>query len=249
MSSKKNTCILTTYFSIKKHPQHLDPNNIITGLNKHGFIEPNNFDYIKNFYNSVLNKECDVYIFHDNLSKDFLDKYQKNNITFLKVNPSKLSNNDSRFFHYHNFLHKNFYEKVFLSDVCDVLVARDPSIMKIDFDIYFCRDLIDMKQYGFSGKSFTEICRNLSIDISDLNLNQPMLNMGVIGFNYENSMKFLFKFCSQRLKSGFISENVNMTLGNFIARKYFNKIYSGEPFCSEFKKYQTDRKDVYFIHK
>lgn len=246
-SSKRNSCILTSYLTLKKHPQSRDPK--VLGVNNKGFVKNNSFSYIKDFYESSRKTNCDVIIFHDNLSEEFVEQYTIENIKFSKVTPSILSNNDYRFFFYQDWLRENFYEKVFLVDASDVIVSKDPSAMKINYDIYFCQDLLRLKDYTFSSNSFSRICDSLSLKPLLNSHNHILLNMGVIGFDYKNAMNFLNLFCDQRQKSGLFNLNVNMTLGNYVARKYFNQVYSGEPFCSEFKKYQKNRKDVYFIHK
>ena len=45
--------------------------------------------------------------------------------------------------------------------------------------------------------------------------------------------------------------NADMWLGQYVFRHLMSdkKLLVGEPFTSEFKKYQDDRKDVYLIHK
>ena len=91
-------------------------------------------------------------IFHDNLSQEFVEQYTIENIKFSKVTASRLSNNDYRFSFYRDWLLENFYEKVFLVDASDVIVSKDPSTMKIDHDIYFCEDLLRLKNYTFSAE-------------------------------------------------------------------------------------------------
>ena len=45
-------------------------------------------------------------------------------------------------------------------------------------------------------------------------------------------------------------ENLNMIVFNYVVYKVFNeKVISGFPLNSDFKKYQNKRKDIYFIHK
>ena len=45
--------------------------------------------------------------------------------------------------------------------------------------------------------------------------------------------------------------NFDMWIPQFLLRHLFaaNGLVLGDPVCSEFKKYQNDREDVYFIHK
>ena len=252
MSSKKyKSCILTSYFTLKKHPQCLDTRNEIIGINSDGFVKNNSFQYICNFYNSVVNLDLDVVIFHDNLSDEYIDQYSTNNISFVKVNESKYSNNDYRFLCYLKWLRGHEYESVFLVDIADVIVVKDPSFIEINESICFCKDAFALLEYKYGPISFVEICTYLSLDCSGIkNIeNLDLLNMGVIGANYKSILNFLNLFWEYRVRCGYHQENINMSLGNYVARMHFDRIHCGYPFCSEFKKYQTDRKDVYFIHK
>lgn len=252
MSSKKyKSCILTSYFTLKKHPQYLDTNNKIIGIDGDGFVENNSFEYISNFYNSVINLDLDVVVFHDNLSDEYIEKYSTDSISFVKVNDSKYSNNDYRFLCYLQWLRKHEYESVFLVDIADVIVVRDPSFIEINDSICFCKDVLTLLEYRYGPISFSELCTSLSLDCSAIkNIeNLDLLNMGVIGASYKNILNFLNLFWEYRVRCGYHGENINMSLGNYIARMHFDRIHYGYPFCSEFKKYQTERKDVYFIHK
>ena len=75
--------------------------------------------------------------------------------------------------------------------------------------------------------------------------------MGVIGGSYDNIIDFLDIFCKVRSEMGGASFNANMWIGQYIFRSLHKdkSIMIGEPFTSEFKQYQDDRRDVYFIHK
>jgi hypothetical protein len=78
-----------------------------------------------------------------------------------------------------------------------------------------------------------------------------LINMGVIGGNYENILLFLNKFCETRIKLGNTDFNSDMWTGQYVFRDLLSdkKMLIGEPFTSNFKKYETHREDVYFIHK
>lgn len=252
MSSKKyKSCIMTSYFTLKVHPQHLDTRNKIIGINKDGFVENNSFEYICDFYNSVVDLNLDVIIFHDNLSEEYIHEYSTDKIFFVKVNESKYSNNDYRFLCYLKWLRDYQYESVFLVDIADVIVANDPSLIKLNESICFCKDELSLLEYKYGPMSFHDVCILLSLDYSAIkNIEDlDLLNMGVIGANYDNIFKFLNLFWEYRVRCKYPEENINMSLGNYVARMHFDRIHCGQPFCSEFKKYQTDRKDVYFIHK
>ena len=252
MSSIKNkSCILTSYFTLKNHPQSGDPNNRILGVDESGFVQANSHDYIKGFHNSVINKEIDIVIFHDNLCKDYIKQYSNSKISFVKVVESIYSNNDYRFFCYLDWLKDNNYETIFMVDLADVTVSLDPNDLQLGGDIFFCEDQGILDDYQFHATNYFEFHKYFKWEnfqkFYDSGYN--LLNMGVIGARYENAIRFLSLFCQERIRAELPHLNINMPLGNYIARKYFNKVYAGEPFCSEFKKYQKDRKDVYFIHK
>ena len=77
-----------------------------------------------------------------------------------------------------------------------------------------------------------------------------LINMGVLGGTQENVEIFLDFFTKIRSSSN-TELNINMAIGQFIFRFIFqgNNICVGKPLTSEYKKYQKDRKDVFFIHK
>ena len=252
MSSKKySSCILTSYFCVHPHPQRFDINNKIEGINRNGIVLRDSWRYIRRLYSTSIDKQCDLFIFYDSLSDDFVDKYSTENINFIRVSPSSFSNNDYRFKCYLDFLNDNTYEKVFMSDLCDVQLGMDPSSMEVNFDLFFCEDILNISDYYFGSMSYFDMHKSFGWEnekkFKDNNF--KVLNMGAIGGNYNNVYKFLNLFCELRIEAGNPNLNINMALGNYIARNFFLDIRHGFPYCSEFKKYQTDREDVYFIHK
>ena len=169
MSSKKcKSCILTSYFTLKPHPQRSDSNNKIIGIDGDGFVENNSYDYICDFYDSVIDLDIDVVIFHDNLSIEYTEQYSNDRISFVKVNESKYSNNDYRFLCYLRWLRENKYESVFLVDIADVTVANDPSLIEINQSICFCKDTLKLMEYRYGPVSFSDLCNGLSLDYSTI---------------------------------------------------------------------------------
>lgn len=246
----KKSCLMTSYFTKNKDPQYVQGMKSET-TGKDGRVINNNYDYIKGLYESVKDKNLDVIFFHDGLSDEFIKLYSRNNIRFIKVPVSDYSNNDYRFMCYLHFLKEQEYDKVFMCDGSDVTVVLDPSRMEIKNEIMFCEEPLSLNNYQYGATRYLDFHKGLNW--SNLNhfihSNYQLLNMGVIGSNYQNAIKFLGLFCSERIKCNHRHLNINMPLGNYIARNFFENIAHGSPFCSEFKKFQTDRKDVYFIHK
>ena len=247
-----SSVILTSYFSIKKHPN--DPSDPwVIGRQADGRVSQNDFKYIEPWYNSVNQLGLDGRVFYDNLSNDFLNKYTTDKIKFVKVNPSDYSNNDWRFFCYLNFLEENKFDNVFLTDGSDVTAVQDPSeIVSLftDVDLFVCKDSITLEQFPYL-EVHQKAGWNDYVWFLIMAKKLELINMGVIGGNYENVILFLNKFCETRIKLGEPSFNSDMWIGQYIFRNLLSdkKILIGEPFTSIFKQYELDRKDVYFIHK
>lgn len=247
------TAILTSYFSKKKHPN--DPRDpSVTGRLPSGFIENNASNYIDEWYNSVTKLDLEGYIFHDNLSVEFQNTYKNNKIKFIKVNDSHWSNLDYRWFCYQDFLKNNTFDYVFMTDCSDVVVVQDPTKLQDDFpdaDFFLCQDSLMLNEFPY-----LQFHQRFNLNDSVwfmLNQNQlALINMGVIGGNHNNITLFLetYNKFRQSLKHPEFAQ-ADMYVGQYVFRRLLSekKIILGEPVCSEFKKYQTDRKDVYFIHK
>jgi len=250
-----SSVILTSYFSEKKHPNNSWDSDVV-GRDQYGRVHKNSFDYIRPWYESVKNLCLKGVIFHDGLTEDFVEEFSTDKIKFIYSDSSSqnYSNLDYRWFCYRDFLKENKFESVFISDCSDVSVVKDPSLLFKDYgnyDFFLCKDsetfdtfpYFDIhKQYGWP--NYVEMLLKKS--------GFDLINMGVVGGSYENMIDFLDKYSKIRL--GMEDEKfyqADMWVGNYIFRCLLKdkSLLIGEPFTSEFKKYQNDREDVYFIHK
>ena len=75
--------------------------------------------------------------------------------------------------------------------------------------------------------------------------------MGVVGGRYHDMLMFYDNFCRIRKDMEDESFNANMWICQYLLRLVFSdkRTMMGNPACSDFKQYQKNRKDVYFIHK
>jgi len=246
-----SSVILTSYFSKKKHPNNPNDNHVV-GREEDGRVTQGSIKYIEPWYNSVRNLNIEGRVFHDNLSDEFIKEYETDKIKFIKVEISDYSNNDWRFFCYRNFLEENKFDSVFLSDGSDVTVVKDPSeiVNSTNHDLYVCKDSVKLGDFPY-----LDIHKKAGWDdfvLMIINQNRfDLINMGVIGGSYNNIIKFLNTFCQTRIRLGNPDFNSDMWVGQYVFRCLLKdmNILVGYPFTSEFKKYQNDRKDVYFIHK
>lgn len=245
--------ILTSYFTTRKHPQHLDPNTI--GVQGDGHVPNNDFNYIKTWYESVKDSGHRGFIFHDNLSYEFVDKYTSDKIEFIRVkHPNEFSLNDVRFFHYQEWV-CSFPdltgENIFMTDIADVKVNKPP-VESVDL---FCVGSDNGRLNDYSspyGGNYFHLHKYFNLpDIVDFSVNNyPLINAGVLGGKYDLATDFLNKYCETRNLCRRPELNINMALVNFAVRSLWGyDIQFGDPVTSEFKKYQNDREDVWFIHK
>jgi len=246
------TVIFTSYFSVKKHPNNPNDTAVI-GRDFDGRVLQNSFNYISQWYNSIVNTGISGRIFYDNLADDFIKKYSTEKIQFIKVSPSDYSNNDWRFFCYRNYLEDHSFDNIFLTDGSDVKVVKNPSLIISeypDIDLFVCKDSIMLNNFPYCQLHEQVGWSNLEWFIKNQN-NLPLINMGVIGGSYKNIKEFLQAFCTTRIRLGTPDFNSDMWVGQYVFRQILSdkKIMIGEPFTSNFKSYEDDRKDVYFIHK
>ena len=225
----------------------------LKGMAEDGRVKQNDISYIGGFYESVKNLNLQVRIFYDNLTPEFVVKYTTPGIQFIYVEDSPYSYNDGRFFYYRNYLENNKFDSVFMTDSSDVTVVKDPSQILQDFpemDYFICKDSIKLFQFPylqFHQKVGWENYMSFFVNQYEWEL----INMGVIGGNYENTMLFLNTLCRERIKIGTPTFNSDIWTGNYTFRHLLadKKLLIGEPFTSRFKNYELERKDVYFIHK
>jgi len=249
-----SSVILTSYFSKKKHPNSPNDTSVV-GRNSNGFVNKNDFSYIAPWYNSVKNLSLEGRIFHDGLTDDFVEKYSTEKIKFIYADCSsqEYSPLDYRWFCYRDFLKNNQFDSVFISDCSDVTVVKDPSQIinkNKNFDLYVCKDSLKLGDFPY-----LDIHKKMNWGgTMNFMLNSKrwdLINMGVIGGSFDNVIDFLDKYYYTRTEINEKFDQADMWVGQYVFRHLMEgkKIMVGDPFTSEFKKYENDRKDVYFIHK
>jgi hypothetical protein len=244
--------VLSSYFTEKVHPNSVDDDHVV-GRMDNNHVQKDYFPYIEKWYNSIISCDLNAVLFHDGLSDDFVSKYETDKIKFKKVNQFLYSNNDYRFFCFRDFLEENKFDLVFHTDASDVVVVRDPAALiakNPEYSYFACKDSIGIKDFPYlpvhQRYDWDDFIR-FSIN----NNNWGLINMGVVGGRYEDMLKFYEQFCYIRIQMGDPDFNSDMWILQYLLRVVFQdkKFLMGDPVCSEFKKYEEERKDVYFIHK
>jgi len=235
--------ILAPYLTSKLDPQ------------RHKQWPIDDYSKIKIWKESIEVLKLNGVIFHDQLSQEFINKHQSHYIKFIRCNNDySWSTNDFRFAVYNHYLKQNNdIEFVFVTDITDVKVVHDPfeqiKKQKLENKIITGLDnagIINksvwhrMKNYGYIPK-YTTFWQTLPY---------PVLNAGILGGSRTNIIKFTDKMIEEFLQINNPNENNNMAVFNYVCYKYFkNEIITGEPICSKFTRFESTRRDVWFIHK
>lgn len=206
--------------------------------------------YIQDWYNSIVSKCLSPIVLHDNLSDEFVSNFPF--AKFIKVEPIPEGMNlyDYRWVIYFEYLLNNPLEKVFFTDISDVVMVNNP--FNFMDDALYCGDepgIIRDSEWMRSALNeplFFQIGGFKEMIYSD----RPLLNCGLLGGSYNKVMAFLDAFVSiielVRLRNTPEDKTVDMGIFNYTAQ--FFPFQHGSPVNSVFKKYEK-RDDVWFIHK
>jgi len=220
MNSKKNI-IITSYYFNKPDPQR----------NK---FYREDFNYIKQFYNSLINHNLDCIIFHDGLSDEFLKKYTTDKIRFIKFSHDDYktsSGNDTRYLVYLDYLKdKNTdYDKIIISDISGIEFLENPFNQITDVNkIYVVRDRIktkygkkrDLTHYWFKDYAINAYG---TFDLFEKFKYEYALCAGYFCGNYNLIMEILSEFKSEFDKVD-LTKNTNYAVFNYIMYSKFRKI-------------------------
>ena len=232
--------IMTTYFCKTKD------------LHKKKFAPCDDFTYIKPWYNSVKSLGLNGIIFHDGMSDEFINQYQTDKIKFEFVDSSKfeLSLNDQRFIVYYEYLLKNpEIKNVFMTDGNDVKIVKNPFGK---FDKLCVGSQVNYSNENKWIQKKYNLFNNEKHFFDYTKKNQIVYNAGILGGDRNNVLLFLKKMKEifENLDEIQKKKNLNMVVFNYVVYNNFkNNNITGEKLHSKFKKYENNRKDIYFIHK
>jgi len=201
-------------------------------------------------------------IFHDRLSPAFVRRYGTDRIRFHRVPPGRWSTNDQRFFVYRRFLRRRRFRYAFLTDICDVTIARDPfpELVRRGWPLVIGDEVYPppigrairnhswlmarLRQTRTAGHDAVfEFFRNRRFRL-------PTLNAGVIGGRSRELLAFLDAFVRMRRSIGSPERNLNMPIVNYVVHRFHEGgFHHGAPVTSRFKRFERGRRDVWFIHK
>lgn len=145
--------VMSVYFNSNPDPQ------------RGNYIEKDNFEYIKPWYESVIKNKLNGILFHDNLSDDFLKKYESEYVKFIFIDPKYLV--------IRNYYSKVLFDKKKIKYYSDkpvgVRLKRRASINDFRFSVYynFLRQNKDIKKVFLTDVCDLEFLTNFFDNVED----------------------------------------------------------------------------------
>jgi len=232
--------ILSNYFTGKNDPQR-------GGVNQQ---EPDRFENMKGWYESLLAHRLHGVIFHDQLSEAFIRGYTNEYVRFERYELQRAySLNDDRFFCWQEWLlqHEEV-ESLFCTDLFDVDFLGNPfSLMDpLRYDLYCGDDNGETMQEWVNDRMTWAYGRTF-------HAGKIKLVAGIIGGTRENMLRLFqamtrdFEQAKQARRKG---KNINMGVFNKCVHDLFDqdRILFGPPLNSRFRKYEAEG-DFIIRHK
>lgn len=231
---KYDKVVLTVYMTSKKDPQ------------RQVFQEKNSYNYIKPWYETMKTKDLHGIIFYDNLTDEFINKYQTEKIIFYKAKLGKYSINDERYMIYKMFLELfPHYKYVLTTDVSDVEINKDPfELMESDPDkLYIGTNVVldgpiertpkwyDRREWKIV--RFNKALKDKGYDSIGYTKNEYQIyNVGLLGGKYSIAKSFIDDMCELILVAD-NNKNNNMLIANYIVIRKYMEGYNPETFCTD----------------
>jgi len=236
----------------------------ITGVydvNRSMTLEADNYEFVKNWAESVADLKLRGIIFHNNFLEETCEKFQNDYVSFVKIEYNAQFNpNVFRYFVYKDFIqqHLQLIQHVFVTDISDVVVLKNPFEEKFFTEnptSIFCGDepkkLQDEWMQAHSANLREKIADYAAYEQKFAE--ETLLNCGIIGGEISLMYAFIKELCSIHQQFNFDNKTEftgDMGAFNYLARtKYNNELKHGTPINTVFKLYESERTDCWFRHK
>lgn len=162
--------VVSNYFTSKSDPQ------------RSIYQDSNSFDYIEEWYNSVVSYRLNAIILHDGLSSAFIEKYGNEHIHFIACSLGDYSLNDERFILFNALVKSTDYPYYLFTDISDVVFLKDPlRRLKSDGRMHIGLDLYRSNAYSVWFMDKLNELRKIGIKFNPEFYAMPMFCAGVIG--------------------------------------------------------------------
>jgi hypothetical protein len=211
--------IFTTYFTTGVDPQ------------RPGSWPQNEFNIMKDFYESVVKNKLNCVILHDHCSPEFIEQYSTDKIKFVRVDDVKLNMVDYRWKLYHNLLNEMpEIKNVFCLDISDVVILKTPfKGIKKDM-VYIGDEECTNKENWWMVERYKMLSLN-SKEYED----KKVLNCGVLGGSKEVMLDVTEAIASILERGNVTKTTADMAAANHVVyTKYADKLVSGLPLNTKY---------------
>lgn len=202
----------------------------------------------------TISTNIEVAILYDRLGSDLENRLADQGVTLITVpDCNQMSPYDYRWIVYNDFLEQNkdIVQAVFFTDISDVLVKSNPfssivegKLYTGDEETFLSMNWIDARSHYYieNLEGFKEVYSKHSKDV--------LLNCGIVGGYTDVVLRYLVEMSALSVNTQSKPYwTTDMVAHNYVIRKYFAEAVHGEPVNSRFKRYETHRSDVWFVHK
>ncbi|WP_194976833.1 hypothetical protein [Aquiflexum lacus] len=210
--SDEKLIILSTYFTSKMDPMR-------------AFQQAeDNFDYFKNWYDSVDELGLWGVIFCDTISEEFKMKYQTDRISFVRCALGPHSLNDERFFIFHEFVQSLKSDAYVVStDINDVIINKNPlELLESNPEkLLIGRGIRKTWKDGvWALKALNHFNRKLNKKLPVSFFNYPVFTPGTIGGKKEMIQKIYQQMISLFSELG-DDGNYDMQVFNYLMKEHY----------------------------
>ncbi|KAF4679350.1 hypothetical protein FOZ62_001311 [Perkinsus olseni] len=254
------TQILTTYFTQHK-----------SDWQREGVRTKVKYKYMRKFYESARTVPgVRVEIIHDGLPEEFIANYTTDKIKFVYCDlhqyEQRLGVNDVRYYCFKERLRANpQWEFVFTTDLTDVFVKSNPCpyARRHRDRIFVGRETVDLPNHPWMEKRFRELSGkyyNWFQSMSPIGVeDKRIFNCGILGGTPPLLLRVFDRMLEViedpdlriRKETPEAEVNVNMPALNWVLFTSYSPeaIQSDQPVHSRYKSWESDRTDVWFVHK
>lgn len=220
------------------------------------------FSKFQKLYRTVFELGLNMTLIYDDLPEDILKTYTCERWRWEKVNlddfDRKYGVNDVRYFFFERLLARHTeWEYIFVIDAFDVQVRINPCPSLQPGKLYVGSEREKLKghpwmkaRYSKMGGKYNDWYK------AKVDANMNIMNCGISGGHRDIMLKVFRKMMEIQSDPNLACRkanqdiNVNMAALNYIVyTSYTNKIITGAPVHSMYKRFEVNRKDVWFIHK
>lgn len=222
-------------------------------------IEPNDYEYIREYCDSITKNDCRAVILMDTLSHEFMKRYSTKNINLCTIDKNDIDPNilihDARFFYFLDYIKKDTSTEYFmLSDVSDVTLLNKPqNVIKLEKNkLYICRENQFINENEWFLKYVDKMPFLKCFDYEEKFTNKTLLNCGVI-FGHRDIIIKLLEMVTMCMKKVYSKKSTNiqilkpldMFVINYVIYTYFSKfLYDNNDFNTKFGHYELDSTKV-----